>query len=113
MVGGAGEDAAIVTVGAEIPPPREGLPPCMETVVFEGRCVLLHRRCDSKGGILVRTARFSRWDEDKIDHPGYLCPKAAGPMVSHLNTDDPAAAQAAFDKGAEWVRTGETGEKAS
>ena len=88
--------------------PREGLPPCLSTVLFDGRVATT---VDSKAcGQKHHPWRF-QVTAGKITRRG----EVAGihefrswwvqPVIS-LYTDDPAEAQAAFDKGAEYVRTG-------
>jgi hypothetical protein len=34
-------------------------------------------------------------------------PQGYGPLITDVETDDPAEAQTAFERGAEWVRTGQ------
>lgn len=97
---------------------REGLPPCVSAAVFEGRRVFMRdiRKCnhgwvsydESAGRIVVVADTFVSVTADSTDwHPGCVTPTGCGPDIVQLQTDDPAEAQAAFDKGAEWVRTGE------
>ena len=89
--------------------PREGLPPCVKIVVFEDRAVLLidTESCDAEHGISkVRFGiRFGVIDEWRLSPTHPSGPKTPWVPI-HLTTDDPDEAQAAFDKGAEWVRTG-------
>ncbi len=87
--------------------PREGLPPCVKMIVFDGRVVAQHAPCSAGSKFIVRTGRVSRYGCSP-DHPGYRDVNIwAEPSVTELLTDDPDEAQAAFDKGAEYVRTGE------
>jgi hypothetical protein len=45
------------------------------------------------------------------DHPEFQAPSAWGPSRAfHLDTDDPDEAAAAFERGREYVRTGQLGE---
>ncbi len=93
--------------------PREGLPPCVSAAVFEGRRVFMrdNRECkhEWKGRqeqIAVAVDTFIEWGPDWMHHDGTQSPSGHGPSLLELFTDDPDEAQAAFDKGAEYVRTG-------
>jgi len=94
---------------------REGLPPCRSLARFDGRrasmidtalCGEDHgfntystKRCFVIAGRELRPKR--------VDPHGFLAYYFARPsLVVDLCTDDPAEAQAAFERGAEWVRTG-------
>jgi hypothetical protein len=91
--------------------PREGLPPCTSLVIFEDRMVALidqevcqHDWGDGRFRLHRGITNGSR--EPHPGHPELFMPGAAS--VGRVQaTDDPDEAQAAFDKGAEWVRTGE------
>ncbi len=91
--------------------PSEGLPPCVKIAAFEDRAVLLIDRgkCQKDHGLRsrfgIRYGHINRWVESRV-HPG---PRVPWVPVQE-QTDDPDEAQAAFDKGAEYVRTGQLGE---
>ena len=93
------------------PAPAEGLPPCVSLVVFEGRRAWMvdadvcgHPHIEHRFVIVADT--LICWDTTWAYHPGILTPQGTleGPLF--VRTDDPAEAQAAFERGAEWVRTG-------
>ena len=100
--------------------PREGaterMPPCLRLVVFEGRVAAFYDEmgCDHEdpASMLVRyDIRVGQPDAWMLwahgDHLKTMVPTWRGsPSILHLYTDDPDEAQAAFDKGAEYVRTG-------
>ena len=94
-------------------PAREGLPPCLSTVMFDGRmAVLLDMSVNCGGrhgegiprfevaaGIEGERVVWSRHPDTKIS--------LMGEEVIDLATDDPDEAAAAFERGVEWVRTGQ------
>ena len=93
--------------------PREGLPPCLSFAMHDGRGFSVRDRkaCD---GAHVGSSRFyitggavtpCGCTEGHRVHPEVKW-HYAGPAIFDLSTDDPDEAQAAFDKGAEYVRTG-------
>lgn len=93
--------------------PREGLPPCIvRLAIFEGNQACWHdmKLCplpvptDDRHVITAGRRSIDREEDDCTNGAVML---VAWPAVVDEGTDDPAAAQAAFDKGAEWVRTGE------
>ena len=88
--------------------PREGLPPCLVRFAeFEGRRSSMHQKSlcafphTQGANFLVTSGRIMGRIED---HPrsNWL----TGNFRGVLDTDDPDEAQAAFERGAEWVRTG-------
>jgi hypothetical protein len=88
---------------------REGLPPCFKGFAeFEGRRASLHQKslctfsCTQEGEFLVAPGRIMGRIEGH-PHSNWLTGNLGGVLL----TDDPAEAQAAFERGAEWVRTGE------
>ena len=92
---------------------REGLPPCLSYAVFDNRlAVLIDLKMDCGGQHLDRGRRFEvdvgiagsrlTWPS----HPNMEVNVCSLEIVDLL-TDDPDEAQAAFERGAEWVRTGE------
>lgn len=93
------------------------MPPCLRLAVFEGRVATHYDELGCKhedpSSMSVRyEVRMGRPDEWRLwyhgDHPEVTVPTWWGtPLVLHLKTDDPDEAQAAFERGAEWVRTGE------
>ena len=96
--------------------PREGLPPCMSMAVFEGRVATLYDEmaCDHKDPASLPTrfevltgqpTEWLPWAHE--DHPEIVVPSAWIPSRTQHLTDDPDEAAAAFERGAEWVRTGE------
>ncbi len=96
--------------------PAEGLPPCISIATFEGRRAFMRdvRKCEHGWGPQERPERMvvvadflSGLTRADGYHPGYLMPYGDGSNILLLWTSDPAEAQAAFERGAEWVRTGE------
>ena len=105
--------------------PREGLSPCWRKIAqFDGRQVTWHDESRCPEGDMV-----SRWthvvcagvDDDKIvgffdmpgDCSGGRLSDGYGPAFVEVCTDDPDEAQAGFECGAEYVRTGEMPSPAS
>ncbi len=86
--------------------PREGLPPCLSFVIFDGRVACLAAPCKSceREGWRVQIGDAGR-RVAYSPHPGTYSLTAK--KRQQLDFDDPAEAQAAFERGAEWVRTGE------
>jgi hypothetical protein len=85
----------------------------VSAAVFEDRRVFMrdNRECKhepwgQRPSIVVAAGILLRWGEDEGWHDGMRVPIGAGPGVLDFATDDPDEAQAAFDKGAEYVRTG-------
>ncbi len=103
------------TAPAQSPPaPGEGPPPCQRFVLFDGR-VASHidtSLCDEDHKDKFRffvIAGMGDGDE-RDDMPHDDCPVGRGAIrnpVVRLSTDDPAEAEAAFERGERWVRTGE------
>jgi hypothetical protein len=97
--------------------PREGLPPCVSIAFFEGRRVFMRniRECKHGWGAQGRKEQIvvcaDLLSEKGIApdgyHPDHSMPWGDGSNFLLLWTNDPAEAQAAFARGAEWVRTGE------
>ena len=94
--------------------PREGLPPCQKFATFEDRVASLLDKAAGCNGNHIFDTRF--WVIAGTDvgagspkvHPGYRAgSRIVRGEVILLRTDDPDEAQAAFERGAEWVRTGE------
>ncbi len=92
------------------PAPAEGLPPCLSMAIFEGRVVTFHdRSCEAARApdrFAVAWGKPKHWDKDPSVAHGDCPPMPVGGVVEKLLTDDPAEARAAFERGAEWVRTG-------
>ena len=93
------------------PAPAEGLPPCwLGRATLENRTATLHAvdRCSFLSSLPPRVGNFrvsvGYVANSKDDHPFASWVKRVAPL---LDTDDPAEAEAAFERGAEWVRTGE------
>ena len=99
--------------------PREGanerMPPCLRLAVFEGRVATFYDEmgCDHKDPasmparyeVLVgQPTEWLPWAHG--DHPQTVVPSVWVSGRTQYMTDDPDEAQAAFDKGAEYVRTG-------
>ena len=96
---------------------REGLPPCVSVAVFEGRRAFMRdvRKCEHGWGDGERKERIVVCT-DLVHgkslapdgyHPECSMPWGDGSTFLLVWTDDPDEAQAAFERGAEWVRTGE------
>ncbi len=92
--------------------PREGLPPCQSLAAFEGRVASLvdASKCDDDHELVTRfflVAGINGNDNPTEPHSEYLA--GQGDMAScelWLETDDADEAAAAFERGAEYVRTG-------
>ncbi len=87
------------------PAPREGLPPCYTRVaVFEGRQATWHSEvpCEnprhSGHFVLAGTGCGTDASETPLLQQVEF-------SVLHVVTDDPAEAEAAFERGERWVRT--------
>ena len=92
--------------------PAEGLPPCVSLVRLDNRMAALVDYAVCKH---VNSFRFSAMasyvnDEERLPngfwHPEFP-PWQARDVAMDILTDDPAEAQAAFERGAKWARTGE------
>ena len=95
------------------PAPAEGLPPCLSMTIFDGRMAVLldmsancggrHKegvpRFEVAAGIEGERVAWSRHPDIEIS--------LLGEEVIDLGTDDPDEAARAYERGAEWVRTGE------
>lgn len=97
------------------PAPAEGLPPCRSHARFDGRRVSMidTTKCDGGHHFQAYSARrffvLAGYEKKPFEHDphGWQAYWLFGySIVIKLLTDDPDEAQAAFDKGAEWVRTG-------
>ena len=94
--------------------PREGLPPCLSVVMFDGRGASMRAsdNCAGEHGggrFWVASGRIIPCDCPAGVHAGThseITWHYARPYGPDTETNDPDEAQAAFDKGAEWVRTG-------
>ena len=95
-------------------PPCEGLPPCVKVALFDDRLAVLYDRsckCASLFDLSLplycsMSGPLSSQSE-AMGHPGTIMPRLRrGTEVIHVDTDDPAEAQAAFERGSEYVRTG-------
>ena len=88
--------------------PREGLPPCLVGFAeFEGRRASMHQRSlctfsSTQGANFLVTSGRILGRIEGHPHSNWL----TGNFSGVVDTDDPDEAQAAFDKGAEYVRTG-------
>ena len=93
--------------------PAEGLPPCVKRVaIFEGRQATLHagESCpDPEIAAGMNGYRVCAGHRGTVRNPYHDIDITTlrDPMFMDVLTGDPDEAQAAFDKGAEWVRTGE------
>ncbi len=93
------------------PAPAEGLPPCVNRIViFEGRQATWHLR-DSCPDPLVHSGKYwvcvGHRSGNSIPYHDVDITRIQIPPFVNMGTDDPDEAQAAFERGAEWVRTGE------
>lgn len=95
-----------------IPPPREGLPPCVLSVTeFDERGAALSdgRKCGHPGGLYVELYTVRPGLGAATVHPGFeMLGAFLGCLYGHGDADDTdeAAAEAAYARGCEWVRTG-------
>jgi len=95
--------------------PREGLPPCYSVSMLDSRVSILHdsRVCSKRGTAQTHRFIIGAGDDSYVGkgnaHPELQVPQLDGfsDLILLVHTDDPDEAQAAFDKGAEYVRTGE------
>ena len=93
--------------------PREGLPPCMGVVRLDNRYATMRDMalCDGKhtGGTRFWVIAGELMPPHSLSsiHPEFSAPwHLTIQAIMSLPTNDPDKAQAAFDKGAEYVRTG-------
>ena len=97
----------------EMSEPREGLPPCKSLARFDGRraSMIDTALCDGSHYFHKETGKRLfivigiEGATSELDPHGFL-EHWFNSWVLQLLTDDPDEAQAAFDKGAEYVRTG-------
>ena len=97
------------------PPPREGLPPCVTVAFYDGRraCMIDASLCDiGSSGHHMSTRFYVNAGHD--EGPLAIDIHSEFPLVGYgvsggfsIVTDDPAEAEAAFERGERWVRTGE------
>jgi hypothetical protein len=105
-------DDGTVYVAVEAPP-REGLPPCVtKSVSFDGRFAAFQEPCDICGARDRREWMVSAYPVERmvesLRHRGYWYPGGFEKgMTVDVITDDPAEAEAAWERAEEWVRTGE------
>ena len=95
------------------PAPAEGLPPCVSMVEYSGRVAWLmdaaacghswRTRFGVEAAEVSGRCQVSSTDSPHKEWQRWRCTR----LISNFATDDPDEAQAAFNKGAEWVRTGE------
>jgi hypothetical protein len=90
------------------PAPAEGLPPCLSTVLFDGRVanIVDGEACGQEHHpwrFQVTAGKITRRDEVPDMH-GFRC-WWIQPVVN-VYTDAPDEAAAAFERGREYVRTG-------
>ena len=103
-----------MTVTRDPAEPREGLPPCTSLVMFDGRlAALINTALCGEPQVHNMATRFfvtagaqSGSTAPGLHNPNCRMPQGQGEHTVYLETDDPAEAQAAFERGAEWVRTG-------
>ncbi len=94
--------------------PREGLPPCLVRAArFDGRIAWWATigRCECVGADpnppAHRVLHGQHGPTPKDGRDKWLCRDWFIVGKLPFMTDDPAEAQAAFERGAEWVRTGQ------
>ena len=91
---------------------REGLPPCQHYALYGNRVASLvdTSKCDDDHTLATRFFIVAGIDGDNNPsdpHSEYLAGQGSlASCLLRVETDDPAEAQAAFERGAEWVRTG-------
>jgi hypothetical protein len=95
--------------------PREGLPSCLSMVAFEERATTLRDRAADCGNVhegerfYVASGILAPCDGQHAHTPpggSHILPWCYLSFNPAVLTDDQAEAQAAFERGAEWVRTG-------
>lgn len=89
--------------------PREGLPPCIKLASFDDRAAIHHERCGdtpfNTHRYLVRWGSPDRWDKSP-NHGGAVLPWSPLDLATTMATNDPAEAEAAWERAERWVRTG-------
>ena len=93
-----------MTVTRDPAEPREGLPPCLSMVSFEGRVAIYEAPCSEGDWHEVIWGDDGRLVQDPGRHPGVIF--TDDNIRGEIMTDDPTEAKAAFERGAEYVRTG-------
>lgn len=94
--------------------PREGLPPCFQMAVSEDRRLIMHLNCPTHTNPDSRYAHLAmgplvRWDFNNR-HGDRVVPYPEGTYGDEnivTYADNPDEAAAAFERGREYVRTGE------
>ncbi len=95
------------------PAPAEGLPPCIRRLaILEGNQACWHDMAQCPQPIPTAAQHVITAGRRDGLRNGNDCTNGAVEMIAVPGflvegTDDPAEAQAAFERGAEWVRTGE------
>ena len=95
--------------------PAEGLPPCLSVAQMGSRIAILRdaaacghttpkKRLEVAAGVWNgRRDSHKSWASAHPEFEGWQLSS----LIVNVRTDDPAEAQAAFERGAKWVRTGE------
>lgn len=99
---------------ATFDPPREGLPPCLSLAIFDGRGASLRdsAACDADHSgaprFWITGGRVKPCDcpTGHRIHPEVKWHYFGG-SIGTVNTDDPAEAEAAWERAERWVRTGD------
>ena len=89
---------------AAAPAPREGLPPCIRIAIFDGRLAVEHHACNSDNRSFIKRSSPYVWGDSPI-HVGFKGP-FGNPFEDLDLPDDPAEAEAAWERAERWVRTG-------
>lgn len=97
---------------SEAEPPREGLPPCLRYAVFEDRRAIMHLSCPEHRNPESRYYHIACGPLERVafdyQHGGRQIYYPWGNIKNIITlTDDPAEAEAAWERAQEWVRTGE------
>lgn len=99
---------------SEAEPPREGLegslPACLRIITFGDKAAIFHGlpcplKTPTQYKFSITAGPFDEWATSTV-HPETVTPVGWSSQLFHADTDDPAEAEAAWEKAARLVRTG-------